>query len=54
LRKLVQIVLVDRFLRERCQIDHHIFESSKGGVQIKILYVNDKELDAFGGNDTVD
>jgi hypothetical protein len=44
----------DRFLRERRQINDHIFESSKGGVQIKILDVNDKEFGAWGGNDTID
>jgi hypothetical protein len=52
--ELVQIVLFDRLLRERCQVDYHIFESSKGGVQIKILNVNDKEYGALGGNDTID
>jgi hypothetical protein len=50
----VEIVLFDRFLRERRQIDHHIFESPKGGVQIKILDVYDKEFGARGGNDTID
>jgi hypothetical protein len=54
LRELVQIVLFDRFLREQRQIDHHIFKSSEGGVQIKIRDVNDKELGALGGNDTID
>jgi hypothetical protein len=44
----------NRFLRERRQIDDHIFESSKGGVQIKILDVNDKEFGTWGGNNTVD
>jgi hypothetical protein len=54
LRELVQIVLFDRFLRERRHIDDHIFESSEGGVQIKIIDVNDKEFGALGGNDTID
>jgi hypothetical protein len=41
-------------LRERRQIDDHIFESSKGSVQIKIIDVNDKAFGSQGGNNTVD
>jgi hypothetical protein len=41
-------------LRERRQVDEHIFESSEGGVQVKIIYVNDKEFGSQGGNDDVD
>jgi hypothetical protein len=41
-------------LRERRQIDDHIFESPKGGVQIKIIDVNDKEIGPWGGDDTID
>jgi hypothetical protein len=54
LRQLGQIVLFDRFLRERCKIDYHIFKSSKGGIQIKIIDVNDHELGVCGGYNTVD
>jgi hypothetical protein len=36
--------LFDRFLREQRQVDDHIFESPQGGVQIKIIDVNDKEF----------